>query len=180
MSPRAKLGGQNPGAPPPPPPQQVPEVNVRDLNIVKADVHIHGPTPGCRGCRVGLGDKGANGHHPAACRERMRGLLAQTEAGVRRLEGTEARLTRAVMQGSDRQQPGIGSGHADTEVQGSAGGGQPTRGARGTLDPLKTLVQILLLKKGPSMSRHVLISRGAGIQQSQPAGTHLSEVVLKR
>ena len=33
-------------------PEQVPDVSVRDFKIVKGDVAKHGPTSGCRGCRV--------------------------------------------------------------------------------------------------------------------------------
>ena len=60
-------------------PEQVPDVNVRDFEIAKGDVRKHGPTSGCRGFRVVVEDKGAKGHHSAACSEGMRGLLAQTE-----------------------------------------------------------------------------------------------------
>lgn len=102
---------------------QVPEVVVRDFKITKAHVLKHGPTTGCRGCKVVIEGMGAKGHHSPECRERMRKLLAESEEGVRKLEETEARLNRAVMQEPERIQPGIGASRSDSaegpEEQGS-------------------------------------------------------------
>ena len=106
-------------------PDQVPEVVARDFKIVKGDVRKHGPTPGCCGCRVVIEGAGAKGHHSKECRERTRNLIAQTDEGVRRLEETEARLTRAVMQEPERLQPGNGAGQGDAAARPRPAEAQP-------------------------------------------------------
>ena len=94
-------------------PDQVPDVIVRGFKILKSDVNKHGPTPGCKGCRAVVACLDQKRHRSTDCRERLRRLLAESDEGVRRLEDTETRLTRAAVQQSERLQPGIG-GYQDS------------------------------------------------------------------
>ena len=80
---------------------EMPESIVRKMYIRKADIIKHGETPGCNGCRcVALGKPLQS--HTAACRERLEGLLRETEEGQERLAKADHRVTEALVRESER------------------------------------------------------------------------------
>ena len=80
---------------------EMPELIVRKMYIRKAGIIKHGETPGCNGCRcVALGKPLQS--HTAACRERLEGLLRETEEGQVRLSKADDRVTEAWFRESER------------------------------------------------------------------------------
>lgn len=79
----------------PPPPREPGERQVRRARLQRADFLAHGYTPDCHGCENIRGGSRIAIAHSERCRERMEALLAQSDAGRRRLEEAERRAARA-------------------------------------------------------------------------------------
>ena len=71
------------------------------MYIRKRDIEKYGETPGCFGCRCVALNKPLQSH-TAACRERIEGLLRETEEGQQRLGKADDRVTEAIVRESER------------------------------------------------------------------------------
>ena len=69
----------------------------RPLYVRKEDISTHGPTRNCRGCLTVVQGRPYSKPHTEECRSRFAEILADTEAGRRRVARTENRLQDAVV-----------------------------------------------------------------------------------
>ena len=80
---------------------EVPEAVARRMYIRKGDIEKFGETPGCLGCRrIALGKPLQS--HTAVCRDRIEGLLRETEEGQQRLGRADDRVTEPIVRESER------------------------------------------------------------------------------
>ena len=80
---------------------EAPESMARRMYIRKRDIEKYGETPGCLGCRCVALNKPLQSH-TAACRERIEGLLRETDEGQQRLGKADDRVTEAIVRESER------------------------------------------------------------------------------
>ena len=72
-----------------------PEAQTRNFRIGKDDVHEHGATPGCAGCRAVI-NRTDTRNHSKTCRERFEKILSDSEEGQKRVHRAAQRMDEAV------------------------------------------------------------------------------------
>ena len=75
---------------------------VRGLYVRKEDIEHHGPSEGCKTCRMIVLGRAFTKPHTDKCRERFTQLLVETEKGKRRVDRTEERLVRETYRQSEK------------------------------------------------------------------------------
>ena len=91
-------------------------VNRRRMKITKADLVVHGYTPGCHGCNQALRG-GTAQTHSEACRRRMESAIGATPEGAARLVQAADRVNEAIAQQDAkraRAAPGADGGESAT------------------------------------------------------------------
>ena len=76
------------------------QATARQFKIYKNDIHEHGPTEGCKGCKAIA--RGGRDGHSEGCRKRFKEIIEKHEEGQDRIARTEDRMVRAIARESDR------------------------------------------------------------------------------
>ena len=115
----------------PPPEERLAPPQRRRLYIRREDVHKHGATDGCPGCKCVLEDRRTTVPHTEACRARIIEAMEKDETGAERIQSHAKR--RKDSQATERQKPAVVStGEKDLSVEDAEGRPQ---GASGADDP---------------------------------------------
>ena len=104
----------------PPPEERLAPPQRRRLYIRREDVHKHGATDGCPGCKCVLEDRRTTVPHTEACRARIIEAMEKDETGAERIQSHAKR--RKDSQATERQKPAVVStGEKDLSVEDAEG-----------------------------------------------------------
>ena len=102
--------------------QPMPEQpNIRNWKIYRRDIEEHGGTPGCPGCRAVTHGMSGHAPHTALCRERIQGLIMETEEGRGRIDRAAERATAGAEQSEEERVAAPSQGGEDRTGSASAG-----------------------------------------------------------
>lgn len=105
---------------PPPPEDRVAPPQRRRLYIRREDVHKHGATQGCPGCRCILEERRTTVPHSESCRARIVEAMEKDESGARRIQTHEKK--RKADQKSEKATPTVvATEGADMNVEDAEG-----------------------------------------------------------
>ena len=94
---------------------------IRNWKIYRRDIEEHGGTPGCPGCRAVTHGMSGHAPHTALCRERIQGLIMETEEGRGRIDRAAERATAGAEQSEEERVAAPPQGGEDRTGSASAG-----------------------------------------------------------